>query len=352
MRNRGFLLEVMQMLKQLDMDILKESFEQQYGAQVRQVNHLKRNHVLLLETEQGPYVLKIYREENSIRWQEKLINQMQERNVKGIVPFLKNLNNKCANQVPNTSMTYGVMPYIPGVAINPQQYKQVKDGIKLLSHFHKGGLGIYGKHQIIPFKSNLYIKWKERLEMFEHSIKVLQKRDIRQDGLYKLVGSYAGEAIEWAQCALNLMPQSYMLYLEEQAQWERQIAHLDVAPHNFLMIDNNHYYLIDYDLVDYSPPLLDVVQFINRILYHYGWSLELVYELIEEYRATYPLPLMQLKILPILLIYPNDLFREWLGVWKNNEGYHPTKVYQYFIEMEKTWNKRRRFVQDCLAVIK
>lgn len=352
MRNRGFFLEVLQLLKQLELDRLKESFKQQYGSKVEQINHLKRNHVLLLDTDQGPYVLKIYREETSIRWQEKFIEQMQEKKAKGIVPFLKNLNNNCANLVPNTSMVYGVMPYIPGVAINPHHYNQVKNGIKLLSHFHKYGVGIYGKHQMIPFQSNLYKKWKERLEMFEHSIKLLQQGDIRQDGLYKLVGPYANEAIEWARCSLNLMPQAYMLYLEEQAQWERQIAHLDVAPHNFLILNDNHYYLIDYDLVDYSPPLLDVVQFINRILYHYEWSLEVAYQLIEEYKATYPLSLMQQKIFPILLIYPNDLFREWLGVWKNKEGYHPAKVYQYFEEMEKTWNNRRRFVQDCLTVIK
>lgn len=334
------------------MDRLKDSFEQQYGGKVRQNNYLKRNNVLLFETEQGPFVLKIYREDTSIRWQEKFMDQMMEKDAKGIVPYLKNSNYKSVTQVPNTSIIYGVMPYIPGVAIDPQQYKQVKNGLKLLSHFHKCGLGIYGKHQIIPFQSNLYRKWKERLDMFEHSIKVVQQRDKRQDGLYKLVGPYADEAIEWARCALNLFPQAYMLYLEEQAQWERQIAHLDVAPHNFLMIDNNHYYLIDYDLVDYSPPLIDVVQFINRILYHYDWSLELAYQLLEEYRVIYPLPLMQLKIFPILLIYPNDLFREWLGVWKNKEGYHPTKVYQYFKEMEKTWNRRRKFVQDCLAMIK
>lgn len=340
------------MLKQLDLDTLKDSFEHQYGGKVGQINHLKRNNVLLLETDRGPFVLKIYGEEASIRWQDKFLGQMVEKNAKGIVPYLKNSNFQCSTHVPNTSIFYGVMPYIPGVAIDPQQYKQVKDGLKLLSHFHKYGLGIYGKHQIIPFQSNLYKKWKERLELFEHSIKVLKEGDTRKDGLYNIVGPFAEEAIEWAHYSLNLFPHAYMLYLEEQAQWERQIAHLDVAPHNFLVIDNSHYYLIDYDLVDYAPPLIDIVQFINRTLYHYDWSLELAYQLLEEYRVIYPLPLMQIKIFPILLMYPNDLFREWLGVWKHKEGYHPAKVYHYFEEMEKTWNQRRVFVQDCLAVIK
>jgi Ser/Thr protein kinase RdoA (MazF antagonist) len=339
-------------MKQLDQDILRLSFEELYSTKVKEMHQLKRNHVFLFETTEEAYVVKVYHEEAAIRWQNRFLQQMMEKQVSGIVPFLKNTLQKRINVIDSPSLYYAVMPFIPGEPINPKHFNQIRDGFKLLSYVHHHGSGIYGKQQVIPFRSRLYEKWEDRLELFEHSMKSLDRLNKAQDGLYSIVNTYAEEVIEWAKWSLSNFPHAYMLYLEEQAQWERQVAHLDVAPHNFLVLDDLYYYLIDYDLVNYAPPLLDVVQFLNRVLYHFDWSVELMFELLEEYMRINPLPQMQLKILPLLLVYPNDFFREWLGVWKNQAGYHPTKVYEYFYQLDKTWSKRRKFVHHCMAMVK
>jgi Ser/Thr protein kinase RdoA (MazF antagonist) len=339
-------------MKQLDQEKLKSSFEKLYLTKVKEIRQLKRNHIFLLETSEEPYIVKLFHEESSIHWQERFLYQMIEKNVSGMVPFLKNSLQKSINVITDPPMFYAVMPFIPGESIDPQNFSQVRDGFKLLSHFHHHGSGIYGKQQVIPFRSHFFEKWKDRLELFDTSMTSLESIVKEHDGVHSIVKKYASEVMDWAKWSLNHFPHPYMLYLEEQAQWERQVAHLDVAPHNFLVLEHQYYYLIDYDLVNYAPPLIDVVQFLNRMLYHYEWSFDAMYEWLNEYTYTNPLPPMQLKILPILLIYPNDFLREWLGIWKNQAGYHPSKAYQYFYQLDQTWSKRRKFVHACMAMVK
>lgn len=338
-------------MKEINLEELQHSFEQAYNEQVKELNILKRNNVYLIETMTDKYVLKCFTHYSIISWQDKFLNQMVQKGTKGIVPFIKNKNQMSINCLHEDTIYYGVMPFIPGEAIDFNKNHHVTDCMKLLGQFHAFGSAIYGKQQMIPFRSHIFERWNDRLHLFQRSLNQINDQEQEVEGLIPFVKAYGKNAMEWATWTMNHFPQAYMLYLEEQTQWERQIAHLDVAPHNFLTLDNNQYYILDYDLVDYSPPLMDIVQYINRVLPYHQWSFELVWELIHVYEYHYPLQRMQKKILPILLVYPNDFFREWIGLWKRHHGYHPNKVYDYFHQLEKEWNNRRRFVQQCMSML-
>lgn len=329
---------------------LQHSFEQAYQQDIVEINHLKRN-VYYIETKTDKYILKCFPDYTAISWQDKLVTQMIQQGAKGIIPFIKNKKAQSVNYIEEDNLYYGIMPFIPGQAIDHTNFEQITDCIKLLGQFHAHGSGIYGKEQIIPFRSNLYERWNQRLEHVQRSFNQMDAEELAANGLIPFAREYGKLALEWGYIALERFPKAYMLYLEEQAQWERQVAHLDVALHNFIVLDKQQYYLLDYDLVDYAPPLIDLVQYINRVMPYYRYSIDLVKHLITKYETHYPLPEVQKKHIPILLIYPNDFFREWLGLWKRKEGYHPERVAQYFRTLEQTWKERIRFVQACLSML-
>lgn len=331
-------------------DKLRLSFEQSYHQVVKEMQRIKKN-VYLVQTERDNFVLKCFFTYSSISWQEKCIAQMITKGAKGLVPFIKNKNEKGVNHIAEEKLYYAVMPFIPGKSIDYADINQVKDCISLLGQFHAYGSGLYGKEQRIPFQSQVYQRWLSRVQEFERSLQELEQQKREVDGLLPFVKEYGENALEWAYSAINHFPQAYMLYLEEQAQLDRQIAHLDVAPHNFLTLGHRQYYLLDYDLVDYFPPLIDLIQFINRVLAYHSWSVELVNQLIQNYEIHFPLADLQKKYMPIFLIYPHDFFREWLGLWKRKQGYHPEKVHHYFQQLEREWANRGKFVEHCLSVL-
>lgn|GEM_PF-4042162 len=341
-------------MRLIDPEKLKLIFQQNYMYHNAEIIPLKNNHVFLVKEalEHEQFVIKIYEEEKMLHWQDRFIEQMSERETKGLIPFIKNKYQTSINKLPDNDYVFGVMPYIPGEAINPQNWKEVVDCLRLLAHFHAQGSGIYGKQQVIPFRSKLLDKWTNRLQLFIRSLQPYPEAKTLETGedninIQDLILSRSKEYIHWAEWTLVHFPTSYILYLEEQAQWERQIAHLDVAPHNFLTIYGQYYYLFDYDLADYSPPLFDLIQFINRILNEYEWDYDQMLEMINVYDKYRQLQTMEKKIIPILLVYPNDLFREWLGLWRNQGGFHSEKVYQYFKSLDSNWSRRQLFVEKC-----
>lgn len=326
--------------------MIKCMFEHNFLQKVKDVQSLKANNIFLVTTHNDRFIIKKYKDKHDLQWQNKCIKQLLDNNMKGIVPFINNQWDTCVNKLEDNY--FAVMPYIPGESLNPSNITQTKQCLNLLHSLHSKGVGIYGKQQIIPFESKTYNKLKERYDAFNESLQMIQSES-SLTGVTQMIKYLSYDAKKWADYALNYFPKAYALYLEEQAQWERQIAHLDVAPHNFIILENQFFYLIDYDLMDYAPPLLDFIQLISRTLPYYYWSFELVNHFLDELRIK---DVRQRQYVYASLIYPADLFREWLGIWKRHSGYHPQKVFQYVQFLHKNWERRRRFVYQCLAMLK
>lgn len=331
--------------------IFEESFKAGYDQNVKDMIEMKKDLVYMIQTAQDRYVVKFFQDESVLNWQEKCLVQLANKQTKGIVPFIPNTYGTCVNVA--GGKWYTVMPFIPGKTINQQNEKDVINSFKLLSYFHKQGYGIYGKSQVIPFRSKIMEKWRNRLHVFTETMEQLKQYGPQHmGGIAQHIQGMAPEAIQWAHYSLNHLSEVYLVYLEEQAQWGRQVAHLDVASHNFLVIEPLSYYLIDYNLINYAPPVLDVVQFLYDVLPYYGWSFEFAMYAVQQYEEYTLHQKIERKFLCLLLIYPYDLFREWIGVWKRKEGFHPEQIYHHFQQMSERWHNRQKFVKDCMAMLK
>lgn len=329
---------------------LKHAFNDFYGQAVRQMEPIGQGHVYLILTSEDYYVVKLFADPEQLSWQAKCVTQLAENHVRGIVPFLANQYDSIVNQY--EELIFGVMPYIPGKPLSLKHVNQQRDCLRLLAAFHRGGKGIYGRRPSLASQSVIYRQWQERLRQFKQTVGETEPFNGLDGSLLNLVRRHSAEVIEWAELALDKLPQTFLLYLEEQAQWERQIAHRDIVQHNVLVIDNKYYYLIDYDRVDYAPPYVDVVQFMHLALPYLGWQYAAVKELLDVYEEQRPFSPDEKRYLSLFLIYPDDFIREWLGVWQQKPAYHPQAAWHYFQRLDRQWEERRQFVRHCLAVLK
>lgn len=347
--NRGafFIAEVL-FLKQADKQEFIASFYEAYNQEIVQVYDMKKSTIFFVQTEEDCCVVKLFKDYKRLEWQDKCMEQLLSKQTKGIIPFISNVHGKRMNEF--QKKYYTVMPFIPARQMDHKNQLETVHGAQLLGYFHKQGNGIYGKRQVIPFESKIMRKCEQRLLDFDHSISRLDENNDNE--LHQVIRILAPETLQWAHIALERLPPAYLLYVEEQAQWERQIAHQDVVRHNFLILDQHSYYIIDYDLVDYAPPLMDLVQYFQDVLPTYNWSFNLLPYLLKEYQKYGDSTSVDLQIMILLLIYPFDIIREWNGIAQRKSGYHPEYAYHYFSTLKNNWSFRRQFVQDCLAMLK
>lgn len=339
----------------INMEKLKESFDQQYGIEADQIKLLKANRLYIVKIQEQRYALKVFTQQAHLEWQSGCLEQLEHRNTAGIIPFLRNAQASFINQIEGSSYKFGLQPFVQGSALDPEIFPDLKNCIALLGHIHTQSQHIQGGRQILAPYSVWAEKWLNRYVSFSESVQTLEltkEQKKYEDGLISLLLSFEREAVTWAEWFLNHLPGSSLLFLEREAQLKRQVVHLDVAAHNFLVSGLDSYYLLDYDLMQYSPVVLDVAQYIHRSLLHYHWSWDVVWELLSEYEKQHQLQQKERDLLPMLLAYPHDIFREWLGVWKQQAGFQVQGIMGLFQKIEASWQERRKFVRACQAMVK
>jgi thiamine kinase-like enzyme len=168
-------------------------------------------------------------------------------------------------------------------------------------------------------------KWKKRLSQFENNIPFLQSF-IQPYYLYTY--------LEWGKRAVE---QLEALNLVEKPSC---ITHGDVAHHNFLRSKNGNVYLIDFDLIALSTPLMDDLQFCNRILPYIDWSLNEIKQL-HGYH-----PYLDQLVFYLGLLYPTDIFREWNRFLREDYNYKQ-RAWNYLIHLTiHQFPQRMQFSQE------
>lgn len=328
---------------------LKKSIRDLYGYSVRQIEKI-RPHLYLIFTTDDCFVLKLFSHREHLNWQIKCVDQLLEQGTQGIVPFVYNRYQTGINEY--NGQAYGLMPFIPGEPVDLTREEHRRESLSLLAHFHLKGRGIYGKKPSLSSQSVLFQKWHEELERFKRSLPEGRQGNGWSPPLAEWVGQFAHEVIFWAEGVLAHFPRSYLHYLEEQAQWERQIAHLDIESHNLLVMEDKFFYLVDYDQLDYAPPFLDLIQYMQLVLPLLHWELGALEELVAVYEAYRPLSKEEKNYLPLLVAYPQDVIRTWLHLTQAQSGYHPRWIGHFVQKLAEQWEERRRFVQHVLPMLK
>ncbi len=99
------------------------------------------------------------------------------------------------------------------------------------------------------------------------------------------------------------------------------LAHRDLASHNWIIDQEGKAWLIDFDTANYDYQLGDVWQISTRILSSNHWSPQVYEQIISTYEQIKPLTSWEKKALSILFLFPNEVYRELMGLIKRKPGY-------------------------------
>lgn len=287
MSNRGFMNEESTFQNRL-IRCLRET-----GRKLRGIDRIRSN-VFIVYTSHGAFLLKGFSNKRKLEAQKLLTKKLKENGFSKTYEFIRDIPS-----FDYQDETYEWIEFLAG-SNNKFTYNSSsnrKDALELLDKFHKTTRGFYKSLPVSIFDQ--LEKWKERMYEFEDNIPAVKKI---------VPTDYVEEWLKWGKSSLAGLSRYEREFYDEPYC----IVHGDVAHHNFFRKKNGSLYLIDFDLISKGPPVIDYLQYCNRIMPHIQNSSQLFdLKQIKQYEDN--------PAFLYALTYPTDIFREWNRLIRNRD---------------------------------
>ena len=246
----------------------------------------KSKDVFIVHTSKKRYVVKGFYSNEKLNAQKKLIKLLKENGFNNTYDFIEKFR----------SFTYDGTIFVWLKFLHSGEEKFEFDtnsnrqaGLDLLEKFHGTASHFYKQISVNYFDQ--LEKWEERFDDFKRNLPSVQRY---------VDSKILKEWLDWGEFSLNGLRQ----YEGDLYKEPNTIVHGDVAHHNFFYTRDGTLNLIDFDLIHKAPPLLDYLQYANRIMPFLQNSDELwSYRQLNNYKDN--------PAFLYALLFPTDIFREW-----------------------------------------
>lgn len=133
--------------------------------------------------------------------------------------------------------------------------------------------------------------------------------------------------------ALERIEASSLKALTRADVMQGAIAHRDLASHNILLGQSGNPWLIDFETAGYDWQLGDLWQMMSRSLVEWRWDPDIYNHILRNYESVRPLSFEERETLQQLFLFPNDFYREVLGLLKRRSGFSARHVMPYLKTM-------------------
>lgn len=300
--------------------------KKQTGLPFEEINPIKKG-VWLIRTKKKKWVVKEYISKERVLTQIDFTNELQRHGFWQTYLFYPKVFQK--NQKYLALIEY-IEPSFSSFYYNQQT--NIIEAILLLDKFHNTTKKlVHTFHHKIP-ENNQLAKFENRLDQFHQSIR-----------LYRVHSAYSHlkTMYQYGEWAINKL-HNYKAFVKSESP---VILHGDVASHNFIKSTNGHLYLIDFDLISIGSPAVDFLQLSNRILPYLQWDGSRLFTLPRVNDFAHSLPFL------IALVYPADIFREWLHFSKLSPEEQKTKwpflkklLFRHYKQRMQFYDKIKQFV--------
>lgn len=179
------------------------------------------------------------------------------------------------------------------------------------------------KSEDLPVKaieeSQLMINFEKHTRQIKSAwnyLKHKKKRCEFEQLVFKNISEFYDEAIR-AMCLLKEdEAKKCLLYATQRCE----LCHGDFNYHN-VIFTGKEVAVTNFGRVRPETQIWDLYSFMRKILEKYGWNIELAYNMIDEYNKQKPLTEEQLRVLYILLSYPEKFW----------------KIINYYMNKSKAW---------------
>ncbi|SDW28353.1 spore coat protein, CotS family [Marininema mesophilum] len=231
--------------------------------------------------------------------------------------------------------------WVEGKRTTYKNRKEITIVASMLGKFHALGRGLAVTDSGIH-RQHLLHRVHSRFQSFSsllHSLGKWQEDEYDLHHVASIFHTYGQEALG----RLNQLP------LAELCEWDRRthsITHRDLASHNILLNKEDTPWLIDFETAAYDCQVGDIWQLLSRGLSEQQWNRSVAEEVLAAYEAHRPLTVLEKRILVTLLSFPNEFYREALGLILQKDGYGKNKTLPYLEQLARDIPCWRSFLKE------
>ena len=259
--------------------------------------------LIKVSTNKGIFVAKQFANQTRLLMQLEFLQKIRATGFHGAYTFSDEIKPFLCK-----GKSIGFLEYLPKHArgFTYDNYSDRLEALSLLATMHEASARVINDLTIKKYTFSQVEKWRERLNEFRSNRNILSRY---------IPDAVLIEYLSMGEWVLNKLGNIKL----EDAEEERVIIHGDLAHHNFFRKEDGELLLIDFDLMAEAPPIIDYLQYANRLLIFNDCSLKelLSFPHFKKYRND--------PIFLIGLCFPTDIYREWNRICR-----------------DQLWNSRRR----------
>ncbi len=239
-----------------------------------------------------------------LRWMANVCDSLYRRGFTLVPHFLKTSTGKPF--VFDGESLYYAYEWVNGTPLHYDSMRQLGDAARTLAKFHQetSQLNLM-RNSIKPYPLVADLTQKQQ-DLIELSETLPTKSEL--DEFDQLVKSQLPTALRQGENALALLRQPEVEAILQN--YADGICHLDVTSQNLIVHPNGAVQLIDMELMNYAPRVVDLSHLMRRAMQARGnWSSEVAIIPIVAYNRTQPLIHGEYLLLEALLTFPFRLHR-------------------------------------------
>ncbi|SMO38295.1 phosphotransferase [Melghirimyces algeriensis] len=306
-------------------------WERMLGEQVIHIQKYRKQ--WLLETASGKWVAKPCRSHAHLRWWFWVDCELRQRGFDRM-PLCR-----------TDGRTWLLTAWIDARPASYHRMDEAGKAADLLSRFHQAGRGL-----LTPPPYCRFYSLRERIESRYRSFSLLLDQAEQMEGeLGQLLRRYGKEFLRLGNDSRRKLMQ---IPLQEWTDWERSrrcLTHRDLASHNVLIDSSGNGWLIDFETADYDAQVGDLWQLLSRTLSQHRWDVVVFKRILSNYESHRVLAPIERLILASLLGFPNEFFREAVGISLNKEGYMKEKTLPYLNKIAESLSGYRDFLNRWIG---
>ncbi|MBM7701386.1 phosphotransferase [Metabacillus iocasae] len=287
-----------------------------------------KNHVYVLDTDQGLKVLKSYRAKEKVEQIYQFLTNLHQQHFYQAVNYELFPSGELLYKANDEDCYWTIQPYVkPNRKFTFKSKKDRNDAVLLLTQYHEQSRRM-SKDNTYSFETySLQQQWSRRLKTFESYAPRLTAYMSEQQVV---------NIINQGKQALRYLKQ----YEVEENALGQGIIHGDVASHNFIRNDAQTVMLIDFDLAAHVPIIYDYIQLAHRFLVYLNRSFV---EVESHHFFNY---LVQNQFFLSSLLFPSHVVREWNRLLVN--GMDAEKVHKLQVFTNADMYYRQSFIASIL----
>lgn len=325
------------------MDDRYEEIFRQYDIKIH--NTYRTRGAFILETNHGIKLCRNFEgSKNRVEFENRILEHLRDAGYQYVDNYMYNINNEIVTEDSRNNQ-YVIKNWYIGDECNLKELRDILKATNNLAVLHSKMRGVSLTTEQIKY--NTYNNLFELFEKHNRELKRVRSyiRDKKVKNEFELCFSnFYDNFYEQGCMAIDILKQSEYGSMLEIANKQIHICHGNYTYHNIIFLQNG-VATTNFDKASIGVQISDLYHFLRKVMEKNNWNIELGNQIINEYNKIIKLSMEELKVLYVLLLYPEKFWKITNYYYNGKKSWVPQKNIQKLINIGEQAEQKELFLE-------